>query len=1034
MKKLVLSFCLSVLIVFQFFAQTGSSCTEPDVIPAIPYSQQGLTTAGLFNYYMSTPCGNNYISGKDYVFTYTPAVSQNIKVTLSNTTAYGVGVFILDACPSDTDANCIAFNEGQNGNPVIPSAALIANTTYYIIVSTYNFAGLNPETPFDINISLVLPWDASVRFLNAPYTSCNLGVETFNIRLWNYGLNPISDFDVAFTVNDGPEMISHCSSTIPPNSAIYFSYDTSVDMSVYGATYRIKCYTKLQNDQNTGNDTAYDNRTKSIVVSSFPYYEDFESGPGGWVAEWRDDFPCSWQLGTPNDTALDHAASGTKAWKTNLAGFYSDEEFSYITGPCFDLSAINTPWVDCSIWYEQNELDFFKLEASIDYGAHWFTIGNPDEGTNWYNTPQGSVNDGWYGYSGNWITAKHALDTLGGKPHVQLRFIFKPGSNGVNEGVAVDDIRIYEAPFKNLGVVSVTNPGSGCGLVSTENIGIRFVNFGLQPQVNFNVAYRLNNNSWITELVNDTIYPGDTMDYTFTQQADFSGTGNYHLTARTELANDLDTTNDSISVNIYNFPDYSTYPHFQDFEQNDGGWAASGENPSLEWGQITDTVITHAASGSRAWKTNIDGPCNELEDSYLTGPCFNLTGLLNPYVKFNIWYETLNAFYNGIIFEFSIDNGTSWVNLGSASDLNWYNQGYNFIGQGGDWKAARHSLMNNSGQPHIQFRFHFQSAINMPGFAFDDFKICDAPVAEYIYSVNWPQVAFDCPSAGATTWHWDFGNGDTSVLRNPVYSFSDDTNIVTLIVGNDCNTDTIVKTIIHCSPVAGFTYTMNWPQVAFNCPSAVATSWDWSFGDGGTSGIKNPVHTYQHDTNTVTLIAGNSCGSDTIVQTIIHCAPFADFTYSATNWPQVSFQNTSTNNASANTWDFGDGDSSVVANPVHTYSNANDSNYVTLISSNSCGSDTITILITRTGVSEIMAEKIRIYPNPADKEIYIDFPDELVHADLVLTNALGRIIYSKKITSPAIQNKIDVSGLSKGVYFIQVKKGEFLVNKKIIFM
>lgn len=69
-----------------------------------------------------------------------------------------------------------------------------------------------------------------------------------------------------------------------------------------------------------------------------------------------------------------------------------------------------------------------------------------------------------------------------------------------------------------------------------------------------------------------------------------------------------------------------------------------------------------------------------------------------------------------------------------------------------------------------------------------------SPVADFSYSPNAPSifnptVQFQDLSSGATEWHWDFGNGDTSNLTNPIYTFPD-TGVYTvmLVVTNpsDC--------------------------------------------------------------------------------------------------------------------------------------------------------------------------------------------------------------------------------------------------------
>ncbi len=75
-----------------------------------------------------------------------------------------------------------------------------------------------------------------------------------------------------------------------------------------------------------------------------------------------------------------------------------------------------------------------------------------------------------------------------------------------------------------------------------------------------------------------------------------------------------------------------------------------------------------------------------------------------------------------------------------------------------------------------------------------------APVADFDYTGDLKSqqpVAFSDLSTGATTWSWDFGNGGTSSLQNPSYTYNiGDTYDVTLIVqsANGCR-DTLKQTL-----------------------------------------------------------------------------------------------------------------------------------------------------------------------------------------------------------------------------------------------
>jgi subtilisin-like proprotein convertase family protein len=68
------------------------------------------------------------------------------------------------------------------------------------------------------------------------------------------------------------------------------------------------------------------------------------------------------------------------------------------------------------------------------------------------------------------------------------------------------------------------------------------------------------------------------------------------------------------------------------------------------------------------------------------------------------------------------------------------------------------------------------------------------------------------------------------------------------------------------APVASFTHS-GAPNVQFNNTASISNSYQWYFGDGGTSTNQNPQHYYTaNGTYNVTLIVSSDCGSDTTTQ------------------------------------------------------------------------------------------------------------------------------------------------------------------------
>jgi PKD repeat protein len=128
------------------------------------------------------------------------------------------------------------------------------------------------------------------------------------------------------------------------------------------------------------------------------------------------------------------------------------------------------------------------------------------------------------------------------------------------------------------------------------------------------------------------------------------------------------------------------------------------------------------------------------------------------------------------------------------------------------------------------------------------------------------------------------------------------------------------------------------------------TTWNWDFGDGGTSTAQNPIHAYTAPgTYTVILTVTNSGDVDTRTRTsyitVGSPGPVADFTASTTTpttGQAVTFTDTSTGNPTAWAWTFGDG-GSINTGPVvsHAYNTAG-TYTVTLTVTSSSGTNTVT--------------------------------------------------------------------------------------------
>ncbi len=180
---------------------------------------------------------------------------------------------------------------------------------------------------------------------------------------------------------------------------------------------------------------------------------------------------------------------------------------------------------------------------------------------------------------------------------------------------------------------------------------------------------------------------------------------------------------------------------------------------------------------------------------------------------------------------------------------------------------------------------------------------------------------------GAQSFSWDFGDGSPKIVAGPVSVFHNyagaGTYNVKLVLTDTgyCNAPdsttkqvrvaALVKAQFTTSPTGCLPY-----NAVFTNTSLAGQTFQWDFGDGGTSIATDPTHLYSAPgPYTITLIANdpNTCNTtDTTRFTItVFDNPVSSFSFSPTvpveNTP-ATFNNLSSPDAILFKWNFGDGD------------------------------------------------------------------------------------------------------------------------------
>lgn len=223
-------------------------------------------------------------------------------------------------------------------------------------------------------------------------------------------------------------------------------------------------------------------------------------------------------------------------------------------------------------------------------------------------------------------------------------------------------------------------------------------------------------------------------------------------------------------------------------------------------------------------------------------------------------------------------------------------------------------------------------------------------------------VPFNYPSTSygrtISSYSWDFGNGISSTLQNPIVQFDKDSiyTVSLVTVTNQGCKDSITKAIkVNKSPVSDFTYVFDKTKDSvyffnvFPLASGPSLSWEWNFGDLSISTKQDPTHQYNiGGTYSVSLLTRTDLGcTNKFITDVVIDKPTANFTSSPNKCTGTAVNFTNTSSFTSGTivswnWNFGDNLTSTNQNPSHIFSNAGTYSVKLIVTSNTGSKGTVT--------------------------------------------------------------------------------------------
>jgi hypothetical protein len=403
-----------------------------------------------------------------------------------------------------------------------------------------------------------------------PKCFCNHGEnEQITVKVSNMGAENATDIPIGFSFDNGLTwVIDTISSTINSGDTIDYTFNKSADFST-GGWYHIWIKTFFEDEELPGNDLlAVDQFMPYQVVP--PYQTDFSTNNDYWNT-W--DGSTFWEWGVPFDAVINEQVSGNKVYATKLGVNYQINGNALLEGPCFDFSTMTQPVFECRVWGQVADVnDGLTLMYSSDGGENWLPVpGNTYYDWSWYDNalPNPPTVPGWSFSSDEWVHMKTLLPaSFASHEYVKLGFLFNSDGQDNDEGFAIDDIKIYEAPY-NIAISSLEYPETNCELPDTTHVKVRIENSGpntIAAGTEFPIKLEWQNDHILTDtLVIDTDFAsGNTLDFLFSQTVPMDSAGSYdflivNLGESDPLFYGSNDDSLSASVDVNGMPQYNPF-------------------------------------------------------------------------------------------------------------------------------------------------------------------------------------------------------------------------------------------------------------------------------------------------------------------------------------------------------------------------------------------------------------------------------------------------------------------------------------------
>jgi PKD repeat protein len=336
----------------------------------------------------------------------------------------------------------------------------------------------------------------------------------------------------------------------------------------------------------------------------------------------------------------------------------------------------------------------------------------------------------------------------------------------------------------------------------------------------------------------------------------------------------------------------------------------------------------------------------------------------------------------------------------------------------------------------------------------------------FLYSTSGPApvtITFTDASVGSNvTWQWDFGDGSpVTTLQNPSHTYTTPGTYNACLTTSDINgvpCVTCQSIVVSTNCNASFQFATSGMTTYFYDNSTNVNlgtlTYFWDFNDGTSSTLRYPMHVFAQPGMymvSLTISDGVSCNSmvfDSVnVDTIPPAGCNSSFIFTELQPYSIDIVNTSYGLTPSYLWDFGDGSTSNLANPMHSYAFTGSyiiclsitdttgctSNFCDSLNVDSLGNITdgissgfsITVISPAdlaTAVEKIENSGISVYPNPSREFFNVNIGKAKSEYKYTLRSFTGSVCKSGHLNSG--KNIIETHQLASGIYLMEMKNDQ----------